>query len=162
VLDTDPYGPPQDNLAVDQQQRWLPHPSAVQQAEALLAAVPEADLAVIPLFQPGKTRGQWTSGQQVCTVHGAVLLAQNTANPAGLVPGLNRVRDMASRIAARELLTWVAAHPDRPDGPLGTVGWASVGRDGHVAVTEDCLTPAELASDTPAAEICERSQGPGA
>jgi hypothetical protein len=140
----DPYGPPSSDPEQDRVRRWNPHPTAVRHARALLDAEPEADLAVIPLFQPGKTRNWWTCGQPVHTVFGVVLLSQNTFTPTGLIPGHSWARDAASRIASERLRAYAAEHPETrtEDGGIGTVAWATVRRDStHTAVFEDMLTP---------------------
>lgn len=149
----DPYGPPLADPDQDRQRRWLPHPQAVRHAQALLNAEPRADLALIPMYLPGKTEGFWASGQPVHTVAGVVLLSQNTFRPTGFVPGHSWARDMAARIAALELHAWAAAHPTvgNRTGQIGTVGWATVHRDGFVAVSEDCLSPTDLLQPPPPA-----------
>jgi len=112
----------------DMRERWLPTPAAVSHAMALLAAEPRADLAAIPMVQPGKTFGWWETGQAVETVAGALFIGVNSfdASPDGHVPGYAWARNAASDVAR-------AALGDRP----GTVGWATVDRDGNVAVFED-------------------------
>jgi len=119
-----------DPVAQDKADRWLPTGAAVRHAQALLAAEPLADLAAIPMIQPGKTYGWWRLGQQVETVAGVVFIGINGDAPAGsAVPDYAWARDMASMVAATVL------GADRE----GTVGWATVDRDGYVTVTEDCI-----------------------
>lgn len=113
--------------AQDLRERWLPADSAVKQARAMLDTCPAADTALIPMCQPGKTRGFWTVGQQVETVHGVILLAYGgyeSDQPEG-VPTYGWALNTAEAIAADQL-------GDRP----GTTGHAVVTRDGHVAVFE--------------------------
>lgn len=136
----DPHGPQLRDAEQDRVGRWNPHPAAVRHARALLAAEPEADLAVIPMFQPGKVRGWWVSGQRVHTVHGVVLLSQNTFRPTGRIPSHSWVRDLAATIAADRLRAYAAEHPEirAEDGGIGTVAWATVRRDtDHTPVFED-------------------------
>lgn len=143
----DPYGPPLATADEDQPQRWRPHPQAVRHAHALLDAEPHAAQALIPLYMPGKTRNRWAPGQPVRTVAGIVLLSHNrTSNVAGFVPDHSRARDLAARIAALELRAWAAERPGFHNlaGGLGTVGWATVDRDGFVAVSEDPMSPTDL------------------
>jgi hypothetical protein len=60
--------------AEDLRLRWLPTDRSVRHARALLAAEPTADVAVVPMFQPGKQYGIWTVGQLVSTVPGVVFI----------------------------------------------------------------------------------------
>jgi hypothetical protein len=108
--------------------RWLPTGTAIRHAVALLEAEPRADLAAIPMIQPGKEHGIWITGQAVETVPGVVFIGANSfdPHPSGEVPSYAWARNAAAQIA-REALG------DRP----GTVAWATVERDGHVAVFED-------------------------
>lgn len=112
----------------DLRARWLPTAASVRHAWALLDAEPRADLAAIPMVQPGKTYGLWTVGQEVQTVPGAVFIGINSfdADDSGEVPSYAWARNAASDVA-RSVLS------DRP----GTVAWASVDREGHVVVFED-------------------------
>lgn len=128
----DPYGPPLPDPEQDRLRRWNPHPVAVRHAHVLLAAEPEADLAVIPMFQPGKTYGWWTSGQEVHTVFGVVLLSQNTSTPTGQIPSHIWARDTAATIATERLRSYITDNPGMraKDGGPGTVAWATVHRDG--------------------------------
>lgn len=115
---------PADDMAA----RWLPSDEAVRQARAALDAEPRADLAAIPMVQPGKTRRIWTVGQPVETVEDLVFLGVNSSGDEGRgpVPSWSAARDAASEAAK-------AARGDRP----GTVAYAVVSRDGHVTVVED-------------------------
>lgn len=115
---------PADDLAA----RWLPTDEAVRQARAALDTEPRADLAAIPMVQPGKTRGVWTVGQAVETVKGLVFLGVDGSHDEsrGPVQSWSAARDAASGAAQ-------AARGDRP----GTVAYAVVSRDGRVAVFED-------------------------
>ena len=113
----------------DMRERWLPSDAAVRHAKALLAAEPAADLACIPMTQPGKTRGIWLTGQQVQTVPGAVFIGVNSFD--GTTPGVPSfgwARNMAVHVARLAL-----------GGKDGTVAYAAVERDGYVAVFEDAL-----------------------
>jgi hypothetical protein len=136
-------------LDTDMAERFRPTPAAVQHARALLAAIPHADLAAVPLLMPGKRHGWWTLGQPVETVPGAVFAGYNgcdvdaaerttRANQHGLslaewdtlgIQSYSIARDLAAHAAARVL-------GSRP----GTVGWATIWRDGRWAPTEDILT----------------------
>jgi hypothetical protein len=114
--------------AADLRARWLPSDSAVRHARALLDAEPRADLAAIPMVQPGKNAGIWTAGQEVQTVPGAVFIGVNAfdVDDGAEVPSYSWARDAAAAVARTVL-------GDRK----GTVAWATVDRDGHVGVFED-------------------------
>lgn len=113
--------------AQDLAARWLPDPQAVDVAAAVLAALPEGDyLAAIPMYQPGKTHGIWVTGQEVVTVPGAIFWGINSFTPDAGVPSYGWARNAAAETAR----TALAGRP-------GTTAWASVARDGHVAVFED-------------------------
>jgi len=43
--------------------RWHPSAEAEQKARDLLVAKPCADMAIVPLVQPGKVHGIWDTGQ---------------------------------------------------------------------------------------------------
>lgn len=149
--DADPYGPPLPDTDQDRVRRWNPHPVAVRHARALLAAEPAADLAVIPMFQPGKVRDWWTSGQPVHTVLGVVFLSQNTFTPNGLIPGHSWARNTASLVAAESLRAYATEHPEirAEDGGIGTVAWATVRRDSdHTPVFEDFLPATDPREDS--------------
>lgn len=140
TMDGDPYGPPLPDDGADLERRWHPHPRAIQHAKALLHAEPDADIAVIPMFQPGKDESWWVSGQQVVTVFGVVLLSVNSSSPTGLIPSYSWARNTASAIAAARLTSYSAQHPDvrSPSGEIGTVAYAVVRRDSpYAAVFED-------------------------
>jgi hypothetical protein len=113
----------QDMLA-----RWLPSADAQAHARALLEAEPRADMAVIPMVQPGKVAGVWTTGQEVETVPGVIFLGRNSFEEwrGQVVPSLAWARTAALELARAYLA-------DLP----GTVAYVTVGRDGHVAVFED-------------------------
>jgi hypothetical protein len=114
---------------IDMTQRWWPTDTAVKQAKAALDAQPDADLAAIPMVQPGKTRGYWKVGQAVETVEGQVFLGVNADNGRGAVPSWSEARNSAAEAASE-------ARGDRP----GTVAYAVVARDDdQVAVFEDVL-----------------------
>ncbi len=111
----------------DLKDRWLPTQAAIRHARILLDREPNADMAVIPMCQPGKTRGIWETGQEVRTVPGVVFLAtRGTANPD--IPGYSWARDAACKLA-RDFL----------GGQDGTTAFAVVHRDEHIAVFEDIL-----------------------
>lgn len=112
----------------DLRERWLPTGDAVQRALALLEAEPDADVAVIPMYQPGKTYGIWTVGQEVCTVSGRAFLAVDSFERRGDLPDYGWARDAASKFAR-------ATMGDLP----GTTAWAVVRRDGTAVVFEDIL-----------------------
>lgn len=116
----------------DMRARWLPSDAARELAKAALKAVPGDDiLAVVPMVQPGKTRGQWVTGQEVYTVPGVVLIGANTYNddmvPEG-VAGLSWATMRAEEIAAAEL-----------HGRPGTTAYAIIDRDGEASVFEGML-----------------------
>jgi hypothetical protein len=111
----------------DMRLRWLPTRRAVKHARALLAAEPEADVALIPMYQPGKQYGIWLTGQIVTTVPGVVFVAANSFHTAGSLPTLSWARNKACDIARERL---------RVDGQVGTVAYAVV-RPDTVAVFED-------------------------
>ncbi|MCW2898658.1 MAG: hypothetical protein JWO67_923 [Streptosporangiaceae bacterium] len=113
-------------VAQDMRDRWLPSETAVRHARALLDAEPAADLAVVPMLQPGKTHGIWTLGQEVETVPGVVFICINSFTNTAALPGYSWCRGAAAAVA-RDVLA----------GRDGTVGYANVSRDGHVAVFED-------------------------
>lgn len=143
---THPFGLPLTDNEQDRIRRWNPHPQAVHLARTLLAAAPDADMAVLPMYQPGKTYGFWRSGQPVHTVHGVVLLARNSFDTTGQIPEYPWARDMAARIAADRLLSYAAEHPEirNSGGGTGTVAWATVHADGpRAGVFEDIIAPEE-------------------
>jgi hypothetical protein len=87
-----------------------------------------ADLAAIRMMQPGKRYGLWSVGQEVRTVAGAVFIGVNSfdADESGEVHDYAWARNAGSDVARSVL-------GNRP----GTVAWATVEREGHVAVFED-------------------------
>lgn len=127
----------------DMRARWLPASTAIAHAKVLLTAEPAADMAVIPMYQPGKDRGIWTTGQEVRTIHGVVILAANRwedpepGSPP--IPPYTWARATAEDIAAAaRVAAWktrTARGPHRP----GTTAYAVVFRDGNVSVFEGCL-----------------------
>lgn len=113
----------------DRVTRNNPSGVAVLYARALLAAEPRADVAVIPMYWPGKEPGWWVDGQEVCTVPGVVFVSARrpTAAAGSELPSYSWARDAAADIAWRML-------GDRE----GVAGWASVRRDSAQAgVFED-------------------------
>lgn len=83
--------------AEDLRRRWMPAQRAVRHGRALLAAEPDADLAVVPLYQPGKQYGIWLFGQPVQTVEGVVFPLWSTApsRPPDYPPSPGRGRPPA-------------------------------------------------------------------
>jgi hypothetical protein len=113
----------------DRRERWLPTGHAVKLAQAVLDRSPRHDYALIPMIQPGKTRGIWMAGQAVKTVEFRVYLAVNRdVQPGETLQSHSEARGKACADARKALR-------DRP----GTVAYAVVERDGHVAVFEDVL-----------------------
>lgn len=127
----------------DLRARWRPTDTAVRHAVALLNAEPAADLAAIPMVQPGKTYGCWRVGEQVETVPGAVFLGVNSFDvPEGSpVPSYSLARHWASEVARAHL-------GDRE----GTVSWVTVRRDGNWSVSEDILGASEEAAPSVTSE----------
>ena len=80
------------------------------------------------MIQPGKYYGLWTVGQEVRTVAGAVFIGVNSfdVDEIGEVPDYGWARNAASDVARSVL-------GNRP----GTVAWATVDREGRVAVFGD-------------------------
>lgn len=123
----------------DLRARWLPADTAIAHALALLAAEPNADLALIPMIQPGKTRGIWTTGQDVRTLPGVVILATNSDTGKGAVLGYNAARHYCHVVAGQyQVATWKERR-DRTDELVspGTTAHAVITRDGNAAVFED-------------------------
>ena len=123
----------------DMRDRWLPADTAIAHAKALLAAEPNADIAVIPMVQPGKNRGIWVFGQEVVTVPGVVILASNSDDGRAGVPGYPHARKFAELIAGEvrvELWKQARDATGRLVSP-GTTAHAVVERDGQAAVFED-------------------------
>lgn len=120
----------------DMRLNMVPAPLAVVMAEKLLESDSRADVAVIPLYFPGKQRHWWTVGQETETVLGVVILAVNSTfaqapgnrDPETGFPTVSWARNAASKIAKDFL-------GDRE----GTTGWAYIWRDGTFSVTEDLL-----------------------
>lgn len=147
TTDLTPHGPPSPDPEQDRLRRLHPHPQAVVHARAMLAAEPQADYAIIPMFLPGARRGWWNSGQPVHTVIGVVVISREKSNPTDLVPDHSWARDTAAAIAAARLRTYATEHPDirAENGDIGVVAWAIVrAGDPHAAVFEDVLRPEEL------------------
>lgn len=107
--------------------RWLPTSRSVRHARALLAAEPAADVALVPMYQPGKQYGIWLTGQRVSTVPGVVFVAVNSFEPAAGIPSVSWARHAACLLAREQL---------RADGRGGTVAYAIV-RSDSVAVFEE-------------------------
>ncbi len=78
------------------------------------------------MVQPGKHYGVWTVGQEVQTVPGAVFIGVNSFNAIRAeVPSHAWARNAASDVARSVL-------GNRP----GTVAWATVDREGRIAVAK--------------------------
>lgn len=121
----------------DMEERWLPTPESIDQAVALLNATPAADLALIPMIQPGKDRSVWSLSQEVYTVPGVIVLAANRdeAPPFSPVSTYSQARGYVG-IVARRALEEVLRGREPEDGK-GTTAYAVVERTGHAAVFED-------------------------
>lgn len=116
---------------LDQRRRFVPSKTAVGAAVAALADHPDADAAVVPLYMPGKSYGNWTVGQPVEVVEltgNDVLIGTDNHDPTRAVPA---VRDMITR--AFELAA--ARLADHAGG--GTTAYAIVRRDGTCMVFEE-------------------------
>lgn len=123
------------DLMEDLRRTWRPSDTALTAAVHALEARPDADVAVVPLYQPGKRYGQWTLGQRVCSVEAEpdqVLLAMKGRVEDGDVPGLHIVRDTAFDLA-------MAALRGHGDGK-GTTAYAIVRRDRTFTVFEEILS----------------------
>lgn len=119
--------------AEDLQRRWRPSATAVAAAMAALEATAEADVAVIPMYQPGKVYDIWEIGQRVETVEleqPDVLLAVNSHNPEGTVPGVSAMKDRAFELAKQALAA---------EGG-GTTAYAVLRRNGRCSVFEEILS----------------------
>ena len=82
--------------AADLRERWLPTGHAVDLAKSLLDQSPRHELALVPMIQPGKTRGIWTVGQEVKTVEDRVYLAvTRNVEPGETVQGYGEAREKA-------------------------------------------------------------------
>jgi hypothetical protein len=125
--------------AADLRARWLPTPFAIAHATALLDAEPSADIAIIPMIQPGKTRGIWTTGQEVRTIAGVVFIAANDDTGNDRVNGYQWAREACRQLAGQALADSWKAHSDadRPRHAPGTTAHAVVTRDGNASVFED-------------------------
>jgi hypothetical protein len=120
-------------LNEDRRLRWVPSATALDIATRALESQPDADMAVVPMYQPGKIYGIWQVGQRVETVEAGfedVLLAVNSHTPSGAIPSLITVRDTAFQRASEAL---------REHGK-GTTSYAVVSRDGSCAVFEEVLS----------------------
>jgi hypothetical protein len=122
--------PSYTELEQEIRERLRPADTAVAHATALLEAEPRADLAYVPMCLPGKTYGQWTSGQEVVTVSGVVLIAVNSHDAARDVPSGSWARDTAAAIGRRVL---------DQRGQDGVAAYAVVRRGERVSVFEDPL-----------------------
>lgn len=122
----------------DMRERWLPTDAAIRHAQALLAAEPNADLALVPLLQPGKNRSVWTIGQEVLTLPGVVILASND-DGRGDILGYHTARRYCEIIAGEYQVTVWKERRDASDGLVspGTTAHAVVTRDGNASVFED-------------------------
>lgn len=114
----------------DKNTRWRPSEASVRLAVAALKSSPYADVAAVPMVQPGKTYGWWEIGQQFTTVPGVVFIGANSFDvpDEADVPSYAWARNEAASLARTYL----------GDAP-GTVAWASIREDGTWAVFEDCL-----------------------
>ncbi len=113
----------------DLRKRWRPTDAAMRHAAALLDAEPLADVAIIPMYQPGKTRGVWTIGQEVRTVAGVVFLARDSYTEShDTVPLVAWARETACNLAKAQL-----------NSEPGTVAYAVVFRDNpdNASIFED-------------------------
>jgi hypothetical protein len=131
-----PFGAEEADLA----DRWLPTPESLAHARALLAADPAADVAMIPMIQPGKVHGWWTIGQEVRTVPGVIFLAADRDEPRGSILGYSHARRLCELVAQEVLVQmWEQrrdADPSRLHCP-GTTAYACYSRDtGNAAVFE--------------------------
>lgn len=121
--------PRRPDLQEDLNKRWQPTARAVRHARALLDAEPAAQMALIPIYLPGKQRSWWNADQAVKTVPGLVILAVNSREGVPGVTDYGTARNMASEIALSAL---------RADGRGGTVSWATVYRgEDFIPVHED-------------------------
>jgi hypothetical protein len=94
----------QEDLEQDRVTRWQPDPRAVAQARAILATYGGStnELAVIPMYQPGKERGIWEMGQQVVTVRGAIFTGNHHESGNGLL-SYAWAREAAAQVAEAQL-----------------------------------------------------------
>ena len=130
----------QDKTAEDLRARWLPADTAIVQARLLLDANPNAAIVMIPMIQPGKTHGWWTTGQEVITVPGVFFLATDTDEPRDGVLSYSHARHYCESLAGEVLAdTWkrrCEADPSKLHTP-GTVAHAVISKaTGSVAVFE--------------------------
>jgi hypothetical protein len=79
---------------------WVPDATAQALGAAVIAAVPGATMAIVPMVQPGKIHGVWTLGQTVVTVPGVAIAAANVwaGAPEGTLP-YHAAKDAAAKIA---------------------------------------------------------------
>jgi hypothetical protein len=118
----------------DMRERYLPTPEAIKVARTMLLATPEANVALVPMFCPGKQRGIWTMGQPVETVPGIVVLAKDHDLTRGEIDR-GEYRTVAGYGQA---LTYVGvAATMHADGIEGVIAHAVIERSGHAAVFED-------------------------
>jgi hypothetical protein len=112
----------------DMRTRLVPTAASIDHAQGVLADLPEAEYAIVPMVLPGKQYGFWTTGQPVETVEGQAFACVNL--PGGhsgrTVPSYGAARDQAC-LAASEALA----------GRPGTIATASVSRDGEAAIFEE-------------------------
>jgi len=90
-------------LEQDMADRWVPSGQAMAAAAVLLRAYPDADMVVVPMIQPGKTRGWWTAGQEVRTVPGVLFLAVNADEPRGPAIAYHHARHLCDLVAGEVL-----------------------------------------------------------
>lgn len=105
--------------------RWLPDAPTVKLAEGIMESHPRVESIVVPMVQPGKQRGIWTTGQEFFTVRGALFLTGSIG--AGFM-SYEAARNRASEVAKAAL---AVTHRE------GTTGYAVIERDGFQAVFED-------------------------
>jgi hypothetical protein len=116
------YEPTEAEL--DMRARMTPDQGAVDRAVTMLATYPDREhrMVVIPMALPNKTRGIWTTGQEVVTVPEPYRLPR-----VCLEAGLSAHTDAADR-AARD---WM-----NENGLTGTTAYALVMHDGTAAMFE--------------------------
>ena len=126
-------GTPEADLAA----RWLPTEQATQDARRALHSTPEAVLALVPLYQPGKAHGIWVTGQQVETVPHMIILCIDHDRP---------VADEAILTYSQATHLAEAAGLAHLGNRAGTTAYALVDRAGHVIVFEGYATAEQAQS----------------
>jgi hypothetical protein len=123
------FGPPPDDYEpteaeLDMRARMTPDPDAVARAVTVLSSYPDRErrICVIPMALPNKTRGIWTTGQEVVTVPEPYRLPR-----VCMEHSLHPQTDAADR-AARD---WM-----NENGLTGTTAYALVMHDGTAAMFE--------------------------